>query len=78
MAAAGFAAKLLAVEKLPGRWLMVVMEHVEGACTWDAATGNHKPADALRGAVAALHAAGFVHGDMRECNVLVKEGKVRL
>ncbi|KAK9803269.1 hypothetical protein WJX72_003662 [[Myrmecia] bisecta] len=73
---AGFAPRLLSCERLPGRWLMVVMEYLEGACTWDAAMD--KPTDALRAAVAALHAAGFVHGDLRGCNVLVDKHQVYL
>ncbi len=71
---AGFAPRLHGCERLPGRWLMVVMEYLEGACTWDAAM--EKPTDALRAAVAALHAAGFVHGDLRGCNVLVDKQQV--
>ena len=72
--AAGFAPRWLGCEQLPGRWLMVVMEYLEGTCTWDAAMD--KPRAALRKAVDALHAAGFVHGDLRGCNVLVDEQKV--
>ena len=30
-----------------------------------------KPAEPLKAAVRALHVAGFVHGDLRGCNVLV-------
>lgn len=71
---AGFAPRLLGCERLPGCWLMVVMEHLEGACTWDAAMD--KPSHALRAAVAALHAAGFVHGDLRGCSVLVDKQQV--
>lgn len=71
---AGFAPRLLGCERLPGRWLMVVMEYLEGACTWDEAMD--KPTDALHAAVAALHAAGFVPGDLRECNVLVDKQQV--
>ena len=59
------------------------MEHVAGAVTIDA----HKDISAhfqrwkedLEDVVAKFHAAGFVHGDLRDANIIVGEdGRVRL
>lgn len=73
---AGFAPRLHGCELLPGRWLMVVMEYLPSARTWDATDAREKPRDALRAAIDALHEAGFVHGDLRGCNVLVDKERV--
>lgn len=73
---AGFAPRLHGCEQLPGRWLMVAMECLLGASMWNRIDGMDKPREALRAAVAALHEAGFVHGDLRECNILVKKQQV--
>ncbi|KAK9823822.1 hypothetical protein WJX72_005747 [[Myrmecia] bisecta] len=72
--AAGYAPRLLCCEPLPGRWLMVVTEFLEDACMWDDAM--QKPHEQLHRAVNVLHSAGFVHGDLRGCNVLVAGGQV--
>ena len=53
----------------PSRWVMVVMELLEGAVTWQ--SSMHHPTDMLREAVKKLHGAGWVHGDIRGTNVLV-------
>ena len=52
------------------------MEDLLTACTWHDIDAMEKPRDELRAAVAALHDAGFVHGDLRACNVMVDEQKV--
>ncbi|CAL8462656.1 g2189 [Coccomyxa elongata] len=72
----GFAPRLLGCELLPGRWLMVVMEYLPSARIWDDVDPMEKPRDALRAALGALHDAGFVHGDLRGCNVLVDKERV--
>ena len=72
--AEGFAPRLLGCERLPGPWFMVVMEYMEEAHMWDCEMDE--PGDALRAAVAALHTAGFVHGDLRDCNVLAEKQRV--
>ena len=41
LAGNGFAPKLYGIEVLPGGWLMVVMEEIEGAVRWDS---NSHPA----------------------------------
>ena len=52
---------------------MVVMEHLAETVSWDSAM--RKPSDELGQAVQGFHAAGYVHGDLRECNVLVRQGQ---
>ena len=69
---AGFAPRLLDVQRLPAGWLMVVMELVQGAAAWGEdsnAKGDRN--DQLVEAVRRLHAGGWVHGDLRQGNVLL-------
>lgn len=74
--AKGFAPRLLGYERLPGRWFMVVTEYLPCARIWDHLDAMEMPRGRLREAVGALHAAGFVHGDLRGCNVLVNNEQV--
>jgi|LauGreDrversion4_1035100.scaffolds.fasta_scaffold71964_1 tRNA A-37 threonylcarbamoyl transferase component Bud32 len=48
---------------------MVVMELLEGAVTWQSSMQH--PTNMLREAVKKLHGAGFVHGDIRDTNILI-------
>ncbi|GAQ92861.1 Protein kinase-like domain containing protein [Klebsormidium nitens] len=73
---AGHAPRLLCVQLLPGRWVMVVMEYLETAVTWS--DSMVKPIEQLTAAVRVMHDAGFVHGDLRSPNVLVQDEKVHL
>ena len=75
MAAAGYAPALLGFEQLLQGWLLVVQQFVD-AVSWDEMVD--KPVESLKAAVHALHAAGFVHGDLRGCNILVAAGAVSL
>jgi hypothetical protein len=65
-----------------GSWFLV-MERVDGA-SLDGRSGEMAPAEvavlgeALAGALAALHAAGRVHGDVRPGNVLLGRGGPKL
>ena len=62
MAAAGYAPALLGFEQVVQGWWLIVQEFVDAA-PWDEMVD--KPVEALKAAVRALHAAGFVHGDLR-------------
>ena len=75
MAAAGYAPALLGFEQLVLGWLLIVQEYVD-AVPWDRMV--NKPVEPLKAAVHALHAAGFVHGDLRGCNILMAASAVYL
>ena len=75
MATAGYAPALLGSEQLVQGWLLIVQEFVD-AVSWDEMVD--KPVQSLKAAVRALHAAGFVHGDLRGCNILVAASAVSL
>ena len=49
------------------------MELLEGAVTWR--DSMRHPADMLQEAVQKLHDSGWVHGDIRETNVLVSSDR---
>ena len=73
----GIAPKLMGFEVLPGGWYMVVMEYLDQ--TWvsfddDKVKGIKGVKERFAMAIAELHEAGMVHGDIREVNVMVKEG----
>ena len=75
MAAAGYAPALQGFEQLLQGWLLIVQESVD-AVPWDEMVD--KPVEPLKAAVRALHAAGFVHGDLRGCNILMAASAVYL
>ena len=75
MAAAGYAPALLGFEQLVQGWWLLVQEFVD-AVPWDEM--EDKPVESLKAAVRTLHAAGFVHGDLRGCNILVADSAVYL
>jgi hypothetical protein len=73
----GFAPKLIALTKLPGGWSMVVMDFLDQS--WVPITEMKGRPDALctavHTAVAELHKNDMVHGDLRDTNLLVKQGQ---
>ena len=71
----GVAPKLYSAEQLPGGWWMIVMEYLseEEYCTRTTVKVDVDVLEqALKGAVRRLHQSGFVHGDIRACNIMVR------
>ena len=75
MAAAGHAPALLGYEQLAQGWWLIAQQFVD-AIPWDEVVD--KPVEPLKAAVRDLHNAGFVHGDLRGCNILVAASVVYL
>lgn len=78
----GFAPRLRAFSQLPGGWYMVVMDYVadEYEDLYDALPRlgdeeRQQIKDKLVPKVHSFHAAGFVHGDIRNTNVMVKKDR---
>ncbi|GJJ10958.1 hypothetical protein Clacol_005187 [Clathrus columnatus] len=83
----GFAPKLFGVEKLPGGWMMIIMERMDENWTRllafkEERNEKNKALDKDEKAVIEtrissclelLHGAGMVHGDIRDVNILVKK-----
>ena len=86
LAAKGFAPKLHAVERLPGGLYMVVMDDVseEYVSLFNLVRDNldllseeylvarHCLSEEVRQCLRQFHKAGFVHGDIRDTNIMVK------
>ena len=73
----GIAPELMGFEVLPGGWHMVVMEYLDKAWALfddDKVKGIKGVKERFAIAIVELHEAGMVHGDIREANVMVKEG----
>ncbi|KAF8076836.1 hypothetical protein FPV67DRAFT_1618798 [Lyophyllum atratum] len=76
----GAAPELLGFEDIPGGWHMVVMERIDSdyidyydfrhSSDFDAARAPLLH-DEIKASVEELHQAGYVHGDMRDVNVMV-------
>jgi len=63
------------VVSLPGGWFMVVMEYLDPAAFRHVSRGDIDLKIGVETAVGALHARGFVHGDLRDRNMMcTKEG----
>jgi len=75
-AAKGFAPKLIAFEVLPGGWYMVVMDLLDES--WvpfdDKKAWIEGLKDNFHATISDLHQAQMVHGDVRDANVMVKDG----
>ncbi|KAI9450976.1 hypothetical protein F5148DRAFT_986718 [Russula earlei] len=69
------APNLLGFECLPGGWIMVVMDYLDGDQYSDFVrleqTDNRNLMEAMKGALDKLHQAGFAHGDVRDVNTMV-------
>ena len=77
-ALSGHAPSLLAYERLPGSWYGVAMEYVSDAVpvTMHDCIPEHfeRWKTQLQGLVAKFHDQGFVHGDLRDANILSGDG----
>jgi RIO-like serine/threonine protein kinase len=62
---------------MPGGWICVVMDFISDAVHFTAKQGGQAAEDLSR-AVTALHDNNFVHGDLREQNILVRDGRAFL
>jgi hypothetical protein len=71
------APRLYAHSMLPGGWHLLVMESLDGADFVPKQESDTVQAQ-LRRVVQNLHGAGFVHGDLRECNIRVVGERVCL
>ena len=72
--ALGFAPTLQGFESLPGGWYMVVMDFVDDA--YELLEDSYfKPSFSteVREKLTSLHQAGYVHGDIRATNIMVKK-----
>jgi serine/threonine protein kinase len=71
----GVAPELYAVESLPGGWIMVVMDYLDEE-SYKHLLISHVPqvklAPEVQRVVSVLHAGGFVHGDIRGVNLMVR------
>ena len=75
--ARGFAPRLRAVERFQDGWIMVVMDDVSHQYR----EIERRPLEknmykAVQQALVELHREGFVHGDLREANIMVKRDRV--
>ena len=77
-----YSPKLLAYERLPGDWIGVAMEFVTSACHFFESEFiqecGQRWLDKMDKMVAAIHGAGYVHGDLRPPNFVVDGKKLLL
>ncbi|KAG2125667.1 hypothetical protein DEU56DRAFT_565712 [Suillus clintonianus] len=75
-ASGGFAPALYGFENLPGGWYMIVMEMIpEDYCCLGELSDPYLHHDALATGLLSLHQEGYVHGDIRDTNVMVKRDR---
>ncbi len=77
-ASMGFAPKLLAFERLPGGWFGVAMEYLKDATHVIDHDEGEKWLEEMRNITKSFHTEGFVHGDLRLPNFIIKEEKLYL
>ena len=76
LAKRGVAPALHGVERLPGGWTMVVMDRIGKEYVPLRKKASEKIRKSLLNHLKALHSAGFVHGDVRNANVMQRgDGK---
>lgn len=78
----GHAPTILAYERLPGGWLAVAMEYIEDSTSIASSDlfTHHRDrwTEELINLVKTFHAEDFVHGDLRDVNILCKNDAIML
>ena len=70
----GFAPTLRGFQLIPGGWYMVIMDYVGDTCQeLDDSPVKAPFLTEVREKVVSLHQAGYVHGDIRTTNIMVKK-----
>ncbi len=69
LASFNFAPKLFTCRLLPGGWYAVVMEKLKSS----SASFSDKAKQSLKTAVKKMHESNYVHGDLREQNIMVMD-----
>jgi serine/threonine protein kinase len=72
-ASKGFALTLKAFEELPGGWHMVVMEMIGGLLPSNDFAPPYSHYDDIIGKLTSLHQENYIHGDVRNANIMVKK-----
>jgi Lipopolysaccharide kinase (Kdo/WaaP) family len=76
-ASMGFAPTLIGFERVPGGWYMVVMDALDKDYEQLDQLVHPSALDGITAKITSLHQAGYVHGDIRNTNVMVrKDGEI--
>jgi hypothetical protein len=68
------APKLKGYDHLPGDWYMIVMDDISGAYDeFNALVRSGALHEEIKEKLVALHQAGYVHGDVRDTNMMVRK-----
>ena len=77
-ASEGFAPTLKGFNELPGGWYMVVMEMIgEDYCCLSDLARPYTHYEEIRQKLTSLHQANYVHGDIRDMNIMVRKDGVQ-
>jgi len=70
----GFAPALIRFNQVPGGWYMVVMDAIDQDCeNLHQAPHETLVLNGIMQKIGSLHQAGYVHGDIRNTNVMVQK-----
>jgi hypothetical protein len=73
-ASMGFAPALIGFDRIPGGWYMVVMDAIDDDYRELHELPNEPSVlDGITEKIISLHQAGFVHGDIRDTNIMVRK-----
>jgi len=71
----GLAPNLRAVVDLPDDWKMVVMDDISAEYERLPPSPDYLFGEQVQQALSRLHAEGYVHGDVRDVNIMVKKAR---